>query len=191
MAWLVCGVVWEEPQLKVYRLLNGLRYSGGQAIRVNIPDDVVLNKYKGDSYSTTDCEKTIHELGCDCYILYKNQWRRFNWLKNVEPCWWFRVLEHIFGLYNCNDTIGWTDDLEYYKDWYLNQTPKKELPGGGRKYPPFKEDKTGLKLKVKLETNQEILSFLRKGSGEDKWFKFYDEFSKQLKENPDKEIWCE
>lgn len=186
--YIFCGVVWERPQLKGYRLLNTLKYSGGSAIRVNIPDDVRLNKYRGDSYSTTDCEKTVHELGCDCYIVYNNKWRKFNWLKNVEPCWWFRVLEHIFGLYNCYDTIGWTDDLEYYKDWYLNQSPKSESE---RKYPPFKEDKTGLKLKVKLETNEKLLSFLRNGAEEDEWLKFYDDFAKQLKENPNKEIWCE
>lgn len=186
--YIFCGVVWKTPKLKGYRLLSRLRYSGGQAIRVNIPDDVELNKCPGDSYSTTDCERTIYDLGCDCYILYKNQWRKFNWLKNIEPCWWFRVLEHIFGLYNCHDTLGWTDDLKYYKDWYLNLSPKDELPGGGRKYPPFKEDKTGLKLKVKLETDQETISLL---SGESDWLKFYNEFDRQLKENPGIEIWCE
>ena len=109
-------------------------------------------------------------------------------VKNIEPCWWFRVLEHIFGLHNCYDTLGWTDDLEYYKNWFLKS---KFVDEDKRKYPPFREDKKGLKLKVKLETNKEILNFLRKGSGESDWLKFYDEFDRQLKENPDKEIWCE
>lgn len=186
--YISCGVVWEEPQLKNYRLLSRLRYSDGHVIRVNIPDNVILNKCLGDSYSTTDCDKTIHDLGCDCYLLYNDKWRKFNWLKNIEPCYWFRALEHIFGLYNCYDTIGWTDNFEYYKDWYLNHHPKNELPGGGRKYPPFREDRKGLKLKVNLDTNDEIL---RNRSGEDEWFKFYDEFSRQLKEAPGKEIWCE
>lgn len=189
--YIFCGVVWEEPQLKNYRLLSGLKYSGGQAIRVDIPDNVILNKCLGDSYSTTDCDKTIHDLGCDCYLLYNDKWRKFNWLKNIEPYCWFRALEHIFGLYNCYDTIGWTDNFEYYKDWYLNQHPKNELPEGGRKYPSFREDKKGLKLKVNLDTNDEIISFLRNRSGSDEWFKFYDEFSRQLKETPGKEIWCE
>lgn len=186
--YIFCGVVWRSPQLKNYRLISGLKYSGGQAIRVTIPDDVKLIKYHCDSYSTTDCERTIHDLGCDCYIIYNGKWRKFNWLKNIEPCWWFRVLEHIFGLHNCYDTLGWTDDLEYYKNWFLKG---KFVDEDKRKYPPFKEDKKGLKLKVKLETNDKIVSFLRKGSGESDWLKFYDEFDRQLKENPDKEIWCE
>ena len=99
-------------------------------------------------------------------------------------------LEHLnifFGLHNCYYSIGWTDNLEYYKNWFL----KSQTAGSEQKYPPFKEDKKGLKLKVKLETNDKIVSFLRKGSGESDWFKFYDEFDRQLKENPDKEIWCE
>lgn len=189
--YIFSGVVWEDPQLKNYGLVSSLKYPRSEVIRVNIPDNVKLNKNQGESYSTTNCDRDINDLGCDCYILYKNQWRKFNWLKNIEPCWWFRVLEHIFGLYDCHDTIGWTDDLEYYKDWYLNQSPKSELPEGGRKYPPFKEDKTGLRLRVKLETNKEILNFLRNGAEENEWLKFYDEFSRQLKENPCKEIWCE
>ena len=40
--YIFCGVVWRSPQLKNYRLISGLKYSGGQAIRVTIPDDVKL-----------------------------------------------------------------------------------------------------------------------------------------------------
>lgn len=185
--YIFCGVVWKHPQLKNYRLLSNLRYSGGHAIRVNIPDDIKLDKSPGDSYSTTECDKIIHDIGCDCYILYKGRWRKFNWLKTIEPCWWFRALEYIFGLHNCYDTVGWTDDLGYYKDWYLSpKLNEEEL-----KYPRFKEDKGGLKLKVNLNDDEKTISFLRKGYGEKDWLKFYDEFSEQLKENPHKEIWCE
>lgn len=126
-------------------------------------------------------------MGCDCYFLYKGQWRKFNWLKNIEPCWWFRALEYIFGLNNCYDTIGWTDDLNYYKEWFWNPKISRE----DIIYPRFKEDKKGLKLKVNLNNDEETVSLLRKGSGETDWLKFYDKFAEQIKENPHKEIWCE
>lgn len=188
--YIFCGVVWEDPRLSSYRLIRGLTYSGGHFIRVNIPDDVELNHYSGDGYSTTYDERSIHELGCDCYFLYNGKWRKFNWLKKLEPHNWFRALEHIFGLQDCHDTIGWTDDMEYWKQWYWNDRIP-EFPGGGRKYPSFKEDKKGLKLKVNLDKSEQTIEFLRKGSGEDEWLKFYDEFKRELEENPDKEIWCE
>jgi hypothetical protein len=185
--FIFSGIVWEEPQLKNYKLFGRLRPSGCQAIRVNIPDNIVLNKHQGDSYSTTGCEKTIHDLGCDCYILYNSKWRKFNWLKNIEPCWWFRALKYIFGLCNSNDPlIGWTDDLKYYKNWSRFNLIRHEL-----EYPPFREDQKGLKLRVNLETNSNLLSILRNGSGENEWLKFYDVFSRQLKEIPGIEIWCE
>jgi len=60
-----------------------------------------------------------------------------------------------------------------------------------RHYPTVKEDKKGLKLKVNLDKSEQTIEFLRKGSGEDEWLKFYDEFKKELEENPNKEIWCE
>lgn len=185
--YIFCGVVWKIPQLKNYRLISSLKHSLGQAIRVTIPDDVELIKYPCDSYSITECERTVHDLGCDCYILFNGKWRKFNWLKNIEPCWWFRVLEYIFGLHNCYGSIGWTDDFKYYEKWFLSsQTNVNE-----RNYPPFKEDKKGLKLKVKLGINDEIINFLRRGTGEDDWLKFFDKFAEQLKETPGKEIWCE
>ena len=187
--YIFCGVVWEDPRLSSYRLIRGLTYSGGHFVRVNIPDDVKLYN-SGSGWSGTYDDRSILDLGCDCYILFKGKWRKFNWLKKIEPHNWFRVLEHIFGLRDCYDTIGWTDDCEYYKKWWWDERIS-EFPGGGRTYPSFKEDKKGLKLKVKLDKNEQIIEFLRKGSGEDEWLKFYDEFKKELEENPNKEIWCE
>ena len=186
--YIFCGVVWEDPRLSSYRLIHGLTCSGGHFIRVNIPDDIEL--YKDNGWSGTYCDTSIHDLGCDCYFLYNGKWRKFNWLKNLEPHNWFRALDHIFGLRDCYDTIGWTDNIEYYKKWWWEKRIP-EFPEGGRKYPQFKEDKKGIKLKVNLDKNEQTIEFLRKGSGEDEWLKFYDEFKKELEENPNKEIWCE
>lgn len=35
------------------------------ALRVNIPDDKVLTKYRLDPYSTTEDQRTLNELGYD------------------------------------------------------------------------------------------------------------------------------
>jgi len=195
--YIFCGVVWDHPEICNYRLISKPTYSHGSFVRVNIPDDLELNHYSGDGYSTTYDKRTIHELGCDCYILYKGHWRKFNYLKKFEPHQWFRVLEHIFGLNNCYDEkIGWTDDVKqwseiFYSEERIEMSDKCSRNEYKRHYPTVKEDKKGLKLKVNLDKSEQTIEFLRKGSGEDEWLKFYDEFKKELEENPNKEIWCE
>lgn len=192
--YIFCGVVWEQPEICNYRLISKTTYSHGSFVRVNIPDDLELSHYSGDGYSTTYDKRTIHELGCDCYILYKGRWRKFNYLKQFEPCWWFRVLEHIFGLQNCYDEkIGWTDDVKQWSEIFhskerIEMSDKCSRNEYKMHYPPVREDKKGLRLKVNLDKD---VGFLRKGSGEYEWLKFYDEFKKELEENPNKEIWCE
>lgn len=185
--YIFCGLL-EDHKISSFRLIANTKYSGGQLVRVNIPDDLKLYSYPYDGYSTTDDNRTIDDLGYDCYILFNWKWRKFNWLKNLEPHSWFRALEHIFGLQDCYDTIGWTDNYDYYKEWWHTERIP-EFYGGGRKYPVFREDKKGLKLKVKLDPDDSI-QFLRNGAGEDVWLKYYDEFKKELENSPDKEIWC-
>ena len=192
--YILCGVVWENPEICNYRLISKPTYSLGQLVRVNIPDDLELSHYPGDGYSTTDDKRTVHELGCDCYILFEGKWRKFNFLKQFEPHQWFRVLEHIFGLHDCyDDKIGWTDDYElwqkiFYGDERKELTRKCSMNEAVKHYPPVKEDKNGLKLKVDLDNN---IDFLRNGSSEKEWIEVYDQYKKELEENTDKEIWCE
>lgn len=90
--YILCGVVWENTEICNYRLISKPTYSLGSFVRVNIPNDLSLSHYTGDGYSTTDDKRTVHELGCDCYILFKGCWRKFNYLKKFEPHQWFRVL---------------------------------------------------------------------------------------------------
>ena len=192
--YIFCGIIWENPEICNYRLISKPTYSSGSFVRVNIHDDLELYHYSGDGYSTTDDKRTIHELGCDCYILFNGQWRKFNYLKKFEPHQWFRILKYIFGLQNCYDEkVGWTDDVElwkkiFYGDERLELSRKCSMNEAVKHYPPVKEDKNGLKLKVNLDDN---VDFLRNASGEKEWIEVYDQYKKELEENPDKEIWCE
>ena len=190
--YILCGVIWENPEICNYRLVSKPTYSLGEFVRVNIPNDLELDSYPGDGYSTTSDKRTVHELGCDCYILFKGRWRKFNYLKKFEPHQWFLVLEHIFGLNNCYDEkIGWTDDAELWKEIFYGDE-RKELTRkcsrneAVKRYPPVKEDKNGLKLKVNLDPDA---SFFMDSSEE--WVEFYNKYKKELEENPNKEIWCE
>ena len=177
--YIFSGVVWENPEICYYRLISKTTYSLGQFVRVNIPNDLILTSYSGDGYSTTDDKRTVHELGCDCYILFNGCWRKFNYLKKFEPHQWFRVLNYIFGLYNCcDDKIGCTDDVNLWKK-IVYSDERKELSRkystneAVKHYPPVKEDKNGLKLKVNLNND---IDFLRNSSLDKEWIEIYDQY---------------
>lgn len=81
-----------EDKLSDFRLMAGNNikpsYNGEVALRVNIPEDLKLSKYRSDSYSSTDDERTLEELGYDVLIWYEKnkKWIIHNEFKGVKPC---------------------------------------------------------------------------------------------------------
>lgn len=141
-----------EPISNFRLIARCTKYNCGQFIRVNIPDNLKLDHYPGDSYSTTEDKRTLNQLGYDCYFLFKGQWRKFNELKKYRPCDWFRVLEYIYGLYSLSG-YNYTDDfIEYWKERDdIRKGIKKFVSESNLVFPQFKEDKEGLILPVKLK----------------------------------------
>lgn len=169
--YIFCGLVYGTDKVSDFRLISDItRYNLGDCVRVNIPDDMELDYYPGDGYSITFDNRTLDEVGWDCYILYKGKWRKFNYLKQFKPADWRQVLQYMFSLNRCGDKVGWTDNEEeyrqYLKDGYSGKVPfKSEIE---MKYPPFKEDKKGLDIPIKIKE----YPF---GSRDDDWYKFYIE----------------
>lgn len=97
--YILCGMVSGSDKLSDFRLISKLTPDEDSIIRVNIPDDVKLNTYPGDGYSTTDCDKTLDELGYDCYIKYRNKWLKTNELKPYNPAHWYEVLEYGYNIH--------------------------------------------------------------------------------------------
>ena len=110
--YIFCGLVYGTDKVSDFRLISDItKYNLGDCVRVNIPDDMELNHYKGDRYSTVYYDdRTLDDVGWDCYILYKGRWRKFNYLKQFKPCEWWQVLQYIFSLNKCGDKVGWTDN---------------------------------------------------------------------------------
>lgn len=180
--YIFCGLCNGNNKIGDFRLIRSCtRYCGGEFIRVSIPDDIVLRRDEG--YQTTDCELTLNELGYDCYILYNGKWRKFNWLKQIEPCEWHKALEYIFGLHNCYDTVGWTDYETYAKWWKKRMSGKREFTETSKvKYPRFKEDKKGLKLEYNVKEGGRPMSINSNGETHELWYKIYCKLLKE-KEN--------
>lgn len=90
--YILNGTVLGSDKICGYRLIAGNNiksdYNGASALRVVIPDDMKLEKWSCDSYSTTDDERTLDELGYDVLIWNKKKkkWEIHNELKGIRPC---------------------------------------------------------------------------------------------------------
>lgn len=90
--YITNGIVLGDDKIGDFHLIAGNNikpsYNGKVALRVNIPGDLELTKYSCDSYSTTDDQRTLNELGYDILIWYKKEkkWKIHNEFKGVRPC---------------------------------------------------------------------------------------------------------
>lgn len=90
--YVLSGLALGENKISDFRLIAGNMikpsYNGQSALRINIPEDLVLSKWISDSYSTTDDERTLNELGYDVLIWdgNKKKWNMNNDLKGLNPC---------------------------------------------------------------------------------------------------------
>ncbi|MEK3955838.1 MULTISPECIES: hypothetical protein [unclassified Psychrobacillus] len=90
--YIMSGIALGDGKIGNFRLIAGNNikpsYNGEVALRVNIPEDLKMNKYSCDSYSTTDDQRTLDELGYDVLIWHKKakKWRVHNNYKGTKPC---------------------------------------------------------------------------------------------------------
>lgn len=90
--YVLNGTALGKDKISDFRLIAGNNitspYDGETALRVNIPDDLILTKYRCDPYSTTRDERTLEELGYDVLIWYQSEkkWKVHNEFKEMRPC---------------------------------------------------------------------------------------------------------
>lgn len=96
--YILCGVVSEEDKISDFRLIaaNNVKpnYNNFSAIKVEIPEDMKLEKWSCDPYSTTYDNRKIGELPYDVVIwdMKKQKWIIRNDLKGINPCDFHKVL---------------------------------------------------------------------------------------------------
>ncbi|AKQ08374.1 hypothetical protein PQE66_gp059 [Bacillus phage PBC2] len=90
--YITNGTVIGSDQICDFRLIAGVKmthpYNGAVALRVKIPEDLILEKWRCDPYSTTDDKRTLDELGYDLMIwnIKTRKWTIHNEFKGVRPC---------------------------------------------------------------------------------------------------------
>ena len=109
--YILCGDVSYGDPISNFRLISNRNYAISGCIRVEIPDDMVLEKFKYDSYSTTRDQRTLRELGAEAMINTYNGWIIVpGLLDRCKPCGWFQYLPREEG---------------YIYNWGIYITPKR------------------------------------------------------------------
>lgn len=90
--YVLSGTALGTDKISDFRLVaaNNIKpsYNGESALRVNIPDDLILEKLSCDTYSTTDDNRILDELGYDILIWNSNKkkWIKRNEYRGIMPC---------------------------------------------------------------------------------------------------------
>ncbi|WP_144468420.1 hypothetical protein [Bacillus pumilus] len=90
--YITNGIALGQDKLSDFRLIAGKNikasFDGDVALRVAIPNDVELIKFKSDPYSTTNEHRTLDELGYDVLIWSEKnkKWKVYNEFKGIRPC---------------------------------------------------------------------------------------------------------
>lgn len=101
--YILCGLAEPDEPINHFRLVAGSKISletDHQALRVVLPDDLVLDKCCCDSYSTTTDTRTLHELGATPIVRISGRWIAMpNLWPAYQPHQWYLILQkqHIYG----------------------------------------------------------------------------------------------
>lgn len=113
--YILSGAVEPKDKISDFRLIskNPLLYSNS-AIRVFIPDDMELEKWRCDDYSTTSDGRTLEELEYDVVIKVNGKFIKRNDLKKHAPHEYHEIL--IDEGYFIVPELGYVT-VEQYKIW--------------------------------------------------------------------------
>lgn len=113
--YILSGKVKPKDKISDFRLIskNTSPYSTS-AIRVFIPDDMELEKWRCDNYSTTSDGRTLEELEYDVLIKVNGKFIKRNDLKKHEPHEYYEIL--INEGYLIVPKLGYVT-VEQYKSW--------------------------------------------------------------------------
>lgn len=90
--YITCGITAPDDALNKYRLIGAINIgSQSSAIRVTLPDDIELEKWDPDGYSTTTATIKLRELDPKVIVRFNKQMKTDNtltalWLENkIQP----------------------------------------------------------------------------------------------------------
>ena len=101
--YILCGLAEPNEPINHFRLVAGSKIcseTDHQALRVVLPDDLVLNKCCCDSYSTTTDTRPLQELGATPIVRINGKWIAMpNLWPAYQPHQWYLVLQkqQIYG----------------------------------------------------------------------------------------------
>lgn len=187
--YIWCGGCYIDDKISNYRLISSKTNS---CIQVEIPDDMELNKYSCDSYSTTYDERLIKDLNPQAIIYVNNRYEIHNELLEYKVCEWWKfkdkykdVLGELYKKYrNRNTNFDKYTSEEYINylefilknKYILNENILNDINNGGRVHFVV-ENITGKKIcnaKV-IDINNNSITIQPAGCKENSTFNVGDE----------------
>lgn len=83
--YIRAGVVDFDDPVSSYRLVSHANMGDSNCYRIRIPDDLALEKYACDCYSTTQDTRSMNELGYDVMVKIDDCWCVRNDLRGLNP----------------------------------------------------------------------------------------------------------
>lgn len=120
------GLADPDDPVSDFRLVAGCilgRTNTSEALRIDLPANLELDKCKGDRYSTTKDSRTLEQLGAVPVVKVDGQWTPMPdlWPKH-QPADWSKVLR-ARGFYGTSSERGYLERDRYEE--YLNRDKNK------------------------------------------------------------------
>lgn len=93
--YITCGLVHMDDPVHMFRLIAGTNLNGCEsAIRIELPDDMKLNKWSCDPYSLTQDTRTISQLHPVAMVRINGRLRPWSDdLLQIKPADWYLELQ--------------------------------------------------------------------------------------------------
>lgn len=129
--YITASSVKPSSRICDYKLIGGNQLSNDDGrdsivIRVRVPDDMKIEKLSCDSYSTTEDERTIEELGYDILVRINGQLIVRNDLKGYTRDEQSSILTEKEGLYLTKDGYVSRERYKEYLKRIQEESIKKE-----------------------------------------------------------------
>lgn len=120
------GLADPDDPISDFQLVAGCilgRTTTSEALRIELPANLELDKCKGDRYSTTEDSRTLEQLGAVPVVKVDGQWTQMPdlWPEH-QPADWCKVLR-ARGFYGTQSERGYLAQ-DRYKE-YINSIMKK------------------------------------------------------------------
>lgn len=137
--YILCGVVNMDDPVSNYRLIGASAIHGEcDMIRIEIPDDMELEKWSCDNYSTTSDKRLVKDFNPIMLVKINKRWYKKPELNNCQPHLVHEVMEDLG--FRPVFHYGYLNKKWYHKWW------EREIPHYDQYGKEYRYDSNGMRI---------------------------------------------